>query len=122
MGSPYYNQEMEQRHRQQLQEMGQSLNAMQRQRTGTAGTSRLGADLFARNCAGCHPHGGNTINPDLPLKGSPQLADFKAFLTFIRYPHLPGGAPGAMPRFSSARLSDQQARELYQYLTSLWGK
>lgn len=88
---------------------------------GTPGQSP-GANLFRQNCAGCHANGGNTINPDLPLRGSQQLQDFNTFRIYLRYPTLPNGAPGAMPAFSSGRIQDSQARELYRYLVSLWGK
>jgi hypothetical protein len=88
---------------------------------GTPGQSS-GANLFRENCAGCHPYGGNTIIPDLPLRGAPQLQDFNTFRVYVRYPTLPNGARGAMPGFSSARISDRQMRELYRYLISLWGK
>ncbi|MGA7561932.1 MAG: c-type cytochrome [Desulfobaccales bacterium] len=88
---------------------------------GTPGQSP-GANLFRQNCAGCHANGGNTINPDLPLRGSQQLQDFNTFRIYLRYPTLPNGAPGAMPAFSSGRISDSQLQELYRYLVSLWGK
>jgi mono/diheme cytochrome c family protein len=122
MGGPSYNQEMEQRQRQQLQEMKQNLSTIEREKTTPAAASRLGADLFARNCAGCHPYGGNTIVVDLPLKGAPQLKDFNTFRAYVRYPTLPNGSRGAMPGFSPARISDRQMRELYRYLVSLWGE
>jgi hypothetical protein len=80
-----------------------------------------GADLFRQNCAGCHPGGGNTLVPNLPIRGSAQLRDFDTFRTYVRYPSMPNGAPGAMPAFSASRLSYPQLLELYRYLKSRWG-
>jgi mono/diheme cytochrome c family protein len=87
---------------------------------GTAGQSS-GAALFSENCASCHPGGGNTIIPSLPLRGSSQLQDFVTFRAYIRSPSLPNGAPGPMPSFPSSRISDRQLRELYRYLISRGG-
>jgi mono/diheme cytochrome c family protein len=75
-----------------------------------------GARLFETNCASCHPNGGNIIAPNLPLRGSAQLADFTQFLECVRHPRMPNGARGAMPDFSSAQLSDTQVRQIYQYV------
>jgi mono/diheme cytochrome c family protein len=90
-------------------------------RQGTSGQPLGGAGLFSENCAGCHAGGGNTIMPDLPLRGSSQLQNFKTFRVYIRYPTLPNGARGAMPGFPPSRISDRQMRDLYQYLKSRWG-
>ena len=70
-------------------------------------------DAFRRSC---HRTGGNVIDPDLPLKDAPQFSDFKTFLKFIRAPRMPDGSHGAMPAFPPARISDQEAQALYQYL------
>jgi cytochrome c553 len=78
-----------------------------------------GAEIFNANCSGCHPNGGNTIIPNLPLQGAPQLADYDSFLAYIRHPTMPNGSPGPMPAFPPERISDEQARNLYQYLESL---
>jgi cytochrome c553 len=85
---------------------------------GLADVGRQGAEIFYADCSGCHPQGGNTINPNLPLHGAPQLESFESFLAYIRHPTLPNGARGAMPAFSSARISDKQARELYRFLAA----
>jgi mono/diheme cytochrome c family protein len=91
-------------------------------RQGAQGQPQGGAGLFSANCASCHPGGGNTIVPDLPIQGSPQLESFGAFRAYVRNPTLPDGEQGAMPSFSSRRISDQQMRELYQYLKSRYGR
>jgi uncharacterized membrane protein len=77
-----------------------------------------GAKIFRTNCAGCHPQGGNIINPKLPLLGAPQLAAPETFLAFVRKPLRPDGSRGKMPAFSPTRISDQQARGLYEYLVN----
>jgi hypothetical protein len=83
------------------------------------GNALPGAEIFSANCSGCHPNGGNTITPNLPLTGSPQLADYDRFVAYIRHPILPNGSPGPMPPFPPERISDEQARNLYQYLKSM---
>ena len=113
MSSPGYNQEMEQRHRQELEKMHRNLNAMGGQ--GSVGGTAAGSEIFANNCAGCHPHGGNIINPDLPLKGAPQLRSYYRFKTLVRQ------GRGAMPAFSSSRISDSQLLKLYGYVHSAYG-
>ncbi|GEM_PF-1571673 len=77
-----------------------------------------GAEIYNANCRVCHQNGGNVINPSLPLRGSLKLADFNTFLAYIRNPKLPAGSRGSMLAFSQAQISDEQARELYQYITS----
>jgi len=77
---------------------------------------KAGAKLFSANCKGCHPHGGNILKPNLPLRSAPQLADFNSFEAFISDPRLPDGSKGPMPAFASNKISDQQARELYEYI------
>jgi hypothetical protein len=83
------------------------------------GNTLPGAEIFNANCSSCHPNGGNTITPNLPLAGAPQLTDYDRFLAYIRHPILPNGSPGPMPPFPPERISDEQARNLYQYLESM---
>lgn len=78
-----------------------------------------GAEIYESNCRRCHAAGGNLITPNLPLKGAPQLANFNRFLAFIRRPVMPDGSPGPMTAFPPERISDEQARELYHYVTSV---
>jgi hypothetical protein len=77
-----------------------------------------GENIFEDRCSGCHPDGKNIIRPDLPIKGSLKISDFTTFLHFIRNPLLPDGLKGPMPSFSGRKISDSQARSLYQYLIS----
>jgi len=83
---------------------------------------KVGMHIFEANCSGCHPHGGNTLTPNLPLLGSPALTDYHTFLTFIRNPKMPDGAKGIMPAFPEKKISQAQAEQLYQYLTKVLSK
>lgn len=69
-----------------------------------------GRELYANNCNGCHANGGNVVNPALPIKGSAKTDDFNTFLAWIRNPNPP------MPTYPDSVLSDQQARDLFQYI------
>jgi len=75
-----------------------------------------GRDIFVSHCSGCHANGGNILYPNLPLRTAPQLSTYEEFITFVRNPRLPDGSKGPMPAFSQKDLSDQQARELYEYI------
>ena len=84
-------------------------------------TQGQGAEVFRVECSRCHAQGGNVIYPNLPLKGAPQLTDFDTFLAYIRNPAMPDGAHGPMPAYPLDRISDDQARNLYQYLVTVLG-
>ena len=77
---------------------------------------QAGEKVFDNNCTGCHAHGGNVIAPNLPLAGSPELSDFETFERFVRSPRMPDGSAGAMPPFPISKISDKQARALYEYI------
>jgi putative membrane protein len=81
-----------------------------------------GAEIYSVECSHCHARGGNVIYPKLPLRGSSQLTDFNSFLEYLRHPVMPDGSQGPMPAFPPARISDDQARELYQYLVAVLGQ
>lgn len=83
---------------------------------------RAGEALFKENCSSCHPQGGNIIDPSLRLKQAPQLADFDTFVAFTQKPMLPDGSAGIMPPFPAAKLSEQQKKDLYQYITNVLEK
>jgi uncharacterized membrane protein len=89
---------------------------------GVSPQIKAGEGVFGKNCLSCHPNGGNVIMPQAPIIGSPRLADFPRFLAWIRAPRLPDGKPAAMPGFPPAKISDKEARELYQYLVLTFGK
>jgi uncharacterized membrane protein len=77
---------------------------------------KAGAKIFRANCSGCHPSGGNIVVPSLPLKSAPELANFNSFEGFIRNPKMPDGSRGDMPPFPVKRVSEQKAKELYEYI------
>ncbi len=80
-----------------------------------------GRQLFVSHCQACHAGGGNVVLPQQPLKGSDELAKFDTFLAFIRNPRLDSGAKGPMPAFPPEEISDEQARELRQYVLRVFG-
>jgi uncharacterized membrane protein len=84
---------------------------------------QAGEKLYAANCATCHPNGGNSCMPSMPLTGSPQLKDFDTFLAYNRDPKLPGPHPmcpkRCMPAIPEKKVSDQQMKELYLYIVNV---
>ncbi len=80
---------------------------------------RPGEKLFLYNCSGCHPYGGNMVDADEPLRGSPALKNDEIFVRWIRDPRLDNGSRGVMPPFPSARIPDAQAGELRKYLAKM---
>ena len=84
--------------------------------TGVVETYRKGESLYAAHCGGCHPNGGNRITPGRPVKGSSTLSDFKVFLQWIRRPE------ALMPPFPETVLPDEEARDLYGYITHVIDK
>jgi uncharacterized membrane protein len=83
---------------------------------GSSGTYKEGEKLFHANCGACHPNGGNSLRPNLPLRNAPQLNAFDTFMAFIRNPKPRDGTASVMPPFSGSRISDQEAKELYDYI------
>jgi mono/diheme cytochrome c family protein len=82
---------------------------------------QAGEKIFEANCRSCHPQGGNIINPKLPLNNSPQLADFNVFIAYNRNPKRPDGSKGIMPPYPPDKISDQQMRDLYNYMKASFG-
>ncbi len=80
---------------------------------------REGEQLFKANCSGCHPSGGNVVQPRLPVINSEQLGDFDKFNAFIRDPREPDGSTGIMPAFPESKISTAQARQLYEYILNV---
>ncbi|MGR8932732.1 MAG: DUF2231 domain-containing protein [Gammaproteobacteria bacterium] len=79
-------------------------------------TFSVGRKIFVNRCSGCHVNGGNILYPNLPLRSAPQLESLDLFNEFIRKPRLPNGKTGPMPAFTKDKISDQQVRELYEYV------
>jgi len=78
---------------------------------------REGEKLYAANCASCHPGGGNVINPALPVVGSPQLKNLNTFTKYNRNPVKPDGSKGVMPAYPKEKISDDEMKLIYDYLT-----
>jgi uncharacterized membrane protein len=83
---------------------------------------QVSAEQFNTSCSACHPGGGNSIKANLPLKSAPQLADFNTFLAYIRSPKARDGSQTIMPPFPADKLSEQQAREIYNYVVQVLKK
>ncbi len=95
---------------------------MQAAVAGTTGDAKKGAKLFDKaSCAGCHPGGGNALDPQHPLKGSKFATAFKAdakIESLVRT-----GVKGtAMPAFSKAKLSDSDLKDIIAYIRTLTPK
>jgi uncharacterized membrane protein len=85
-------------------------------------TLEAGRVLFENNCMACHPNGGNVIRPTATIIGSDRLQDFHTFQVWIRNPRLDNGQKGPMPEFLPWKISDPQARQLYDYLIGVLGR
>jgi uncharacterized membrane protein len=79
-------------------------------------TYKEGEKLFHANCGACHPRGGNTLKPNLPLRDAPQLNALDTFTAFIRKPKPRDGTANIMPPFAASSISDQETKELYNYI------
>lgn len=90
--------------------------------TGEATEIQVGSAQFKTSCSACHPNGGNSFKTNLPLKSAPQLADFTSFLAYIRNPTARDGSHTIMPSFPAGKLSEQEAREIYQYVVQVLRK
>lgn len=101
--------------------LGQRMTGLGEKSSGQASQEISGARIFNDNCKVCHQNGGNIINPSMPLRGSLKLVNVDTFLSFIRDPRMPNGSKGSMPAFSKTQISDEQAKELYEYITSKQG-
>jgi uncharacterized membrane protein len=83
---------------------------------------QAGRVLFENNCMACHPNGGNAIMPKANITGSDNLTDFPTFLKWIKDPRLDNRQKGPMPQFLPWKISNRQARQLYDYLIGILGK
>jgi hypothetical protein len=100
---------------------GQGMMGSGQKNSGETSQEISGTGIYNDNCRVCHQNGGNVVNPAMPLRGSMKLASFDTFLSFIRDPRMPDGSKGPMPAFSKTQISDKQAKDLYQYITSRQG-
>jgi uncharacterized membrane protein len=75
-----------------------------------------GEQIFAVHCTACHPGGGNTINPSKPILHSALLQNLDFFKMWLRHPARP------MPPFTPSKMSDAQAKALYEYIQNVLNK
>lgn len=73
-----------------------------------------GETIYRYNCSGCHPYGGNHLAPKMTIVGSDKLASLTSFTNWIRDPKRP------MPEFPPGQISDDQARQLRNYIDYFW--
>ncbi len=78
-----------------------------------------GAKIYLKNCSACHPYGGNIVNAKLSVTGAPQLIDFRIFLLYLRDPKQPKPQIALMPIVPPEKISDEQAKQLYDYITNV---
>ncbi|MBI4681615.1 MAG: c-type cytochrome [Nitrospirae bacterium] len=78
------------------------------------GPGPTGEELFKRNCAVCHPGGGNTINPDKTLNMDHlKTHGIKKAEDIIRIMRNPG--PG-MRTFDEYAVPDKDAKKIAEYI------
>lgn|SRR5664280_57547 len=80
-----------------------------------------GAKLYALHCGACHPHGGNKINPAIPLTGSAKMKSLAVFTAYNRNPLKADGSKGVMPAFPKDKISDNEIKLIYDYSLTLPG-
>lgn len=89
--------------------------------SATAGDTAQGLKLFTANCAGCHgaqAQGG--VGPALNTATGPGSWMIAQFQAAVREGHAPDRELGpAMPRFTTAQISDEDLTDIYAYLKSL---
>ena len=83
------------------------------------GNPAKGAKVFEKaTCAGCHPGGGNAMNPQKPLHGPAFAAKYKDDAQLVKVIRC-GIKNSAMPPFSKDMVSDVEMKDLVAYLRSL---
>jgi mono/diheme cytochrome c family protein len=78
-----------------------------------------GEKIFMKNCTACHPYGGNVVNAKLSVTGAPELIDFRIFLAYLRDPKQPKGSIAIMPVVPVTKATDEQAKQLFEYITKV---
>ncbi len=73
-----------------------------------------GEALFMQYCSGCHPDGGNQINPAKSLRRIDRQANGIAVARDI-VARMRSPGPG-MPRFDRARIPDDEAKAIADYV------
>ena len=80
---------------------------------------QAGEKIYMKNCSACHPYGGNIVNARLSVTGAPELVDFRIFLLYLRDPKQPKPNIALMPIVPPTKISDEQAKQLYDYITKV---
>lgn len=82
----------------------------------SAGSGQSGEALFATHCTGCHPDGGNTVNPARTLSRTHREAGgIRTAADVAAYIRNPG--PG-MPAFSGGMIPDRDAEAIGIYVVT----
>ncbi len=90
-------------------------------RNAAGGDAARGEELYyAHGCYACHGFNGETGARDLVGTNSPIIADLDVFITFLRLranfaPLLPSTR---MPSYSESALNNDEAREIFAYISS----
>jgi cytochrome c6 len=83
-------------------------------------TGMSGEALFAQHCAGCHPNGGNTINPQKTLHGkSLEANNINTPGDIVSKMRNPGVS---MPNFNRDVITDKDALKIAKYIRSAFEK
>jgi uncharacterized membrane protein len=80
---------------------------------------QAGEKIFLKNCSACHPYGGNVVKANLTVTGAPELINYRIFLDYLRDPKQPKGSIALMPIVPPTKISDEQAKQLFDYITKV---
>ena len=80
---------------------------------------QAGEKIYMKDCSACHPYGGNIVNAKLSVTGAPQLVDSRIFLLYLRDPKQPKPNIALMPIVPPTKISDEQAKQLFDYITTV---
>ncbi len=73
-------------------------------------------EIFAQHCAGCHPEGGNTVNPRKSLhKKDLEVGNIRTPGDIVSRMRNPGVG---MPRFGRNVITDRDAKKVAEYILS----
>jgi len=85
-----------------------------------AGSAQRGEALFATHCAGCHPGGGNTVNPAKTLsRAHREAGGIRTAADVAAYIRNPG--PG-MPPFTEGMIPDRDAEAIGTYVVTTFNQ
>jgi cytochrome c6 len=88
-----------------------------------ADVERTGAELFARNCAPCHPDGGNVLNKNKTLsRNDREMNNIRTADDIVKKMRNPGAFDfhpnkwSGMKVFDPEKLSDRDAKKIAEYI------